>query len=91
MGGDGDEEDVANAGDDELDDETDGTRWMTEMRTTDASGVGSSDFFCVVKLMSGGSGRMLVGSLTMIASSFGFGDGSLELEMVGGVGGYSLR
>lgn len=95
MGGDGDEEDVANAGDDELDDETDGTRWMTEIRTTDASGVGSSlgssNFFCVVKLMSCGSGRMLVGSLTMIASSLGFGDGSLELEMVGGVGGYSLR
>lgn len=92
VGGDGDDEDVANAGDDELDEETDGTRWMTEIRTTEDSGAGSSDFFCVDKLMSCGSGRMLAGSLTMIASSLGgFGVGSLELEIVGGVGGYSLR
>jgi hypothetical protein len=54
MGGAGDE-DVAKAGDGELDDEqTDGTRWMTEQRTAESSGVGgcSSDFFCVDKLMS---------------------------------------
>lgn len=82
----------ANAGDDEFDDVTDGTRWMTEHRTTDGSGVvGSSDFFCVVvKLMSCGSGRMLAGSFTTIPSSLVFGE-SHELVMVGGVGGYSLR
>lgn len=92
VGGEGDDEDVAKAGDDELDDDTDGTRWITEQRTTAFSGVGdSSDFFCVDKLMSCGSGRMLVGSLTTTPeSSLVFGE-SHELVMVGGVGGYSLR
>lgn len=92
VGGGGDE-DVAGAGDgDPEDEETDETRWMTEQRTTAGSGVGgcSSDFFCVVKLMSSGSGRMLVGSLTMMPSSLVFG-GSHELVMTGGVGGYSFR
>lgn len=80
-------------GDGELDEETDETRWITEQRTTAGSGVSSSsDFFCVVvKLMSCGSGRMLAGSRTTIASStVVFGD-SHELVIVGGVGGYSLR
>lgn len=77
-------------GDDELEDETDGTRWITEQRTTGSGAADSSDFFCVDKLMSCGSGRMLVGSLTKMPSSLVFGE-SHELEMIGGVGGYSLR
>jgi hypothetical protein len=92
VGGGGDE-DVASAGDGELDDdETDETRWMTEQRTTARSDVGgcSSDLFCVERLMSWGSGRMLIGSLTMMPSSLVFGD-SHELVMTGGVGGYSFR
>lgn len=89
MGGEGDDEEVARAGDDELDEETDGTRWITEHLTTAGSGAGSSDFFCVVKLMSCGSGRMLEGSLTTMPSSTVFGD-SHELVIVGGVGGYSF-
>lgn len=64
---------------------------MTEQRTTGSSDVGgSSDVFCVVKLMSCGSGRMSAGSFTMGPSSLVFGD-SQELLIVGGVGGYSLR
>lgn len=90
MGGEGDDEEVAKAGDDELEEETDGTRWITEHRTTAGSGVGSSHFFCVVKFISCGSGMMLVGSLTTMPSSTVFGD-SHELDIVGGVGGYSFR
>lgn len=90
VGGEGDDdEDVAKAGDDELEDVTDGTRWITEQRTTVSGVADSSDFFCVDKLMSCGSGRM-VGSLTTTPSSLVFGE-SHELEIVGGVGGYSLR
>lgn len=92
MGGEGDE-DEAGAGDDDVEDGTDGTRWITEQRTTGSGVEALSGCFCVDKLMSCCSGRMLVGSLRMISpleSSLVFGE-SQELVMVGGVGGYSLR
>lgn len=63
---------------------------MTEQRTTDVSDVaGSSLSFCVVKLMSCGSGRVIADSFTRDPSSETFGD-SHELLIVGGVGGYSF-
>lgn len=91
VGGEGDVEE-AGAGDEEVDDGTDGTRWITEQRMTGSGVDSSSGCFCVDKLMSCCSGRMLVGSLRMISaeSSLVFGE-SQELVMVGGVGGYSLR
>lgn len=90
VGGDG-EDDAAKAGDEEFDEDTDETRWITEQRTTAGSGVSASSAVFCVKLMSCGSVGMIDGSRTTIASSIdAFGD-SHELVMVGGVGGYSLR